>query len=175
MLAELRRIGADGRKRVVDEWAPFLPAHADPTPSGADPAHSAAAPTASASGSSYDELVLDDDTHGATTGSGAGRARPEVVDARRRQATAIVMLGVLGAEFGAEMEPSRRNKAATMTSDAATKAGAPTGSALVAHAQGEKKNVMEGFGLTMHSHSMHTSKYCWYFYVYRYSVFTSYR
>ena len=58
--------------------------------------------------------------------------------ARRRQATAIVMLGVLGAEFGAEMEPSRRKSAATTGPD--------------------KKNVMEGFGLTKYSHSMHTSK-----------------
>lgn len=29
-------------------------------------------------------------------------------DSRRKQATAIVMLGVIGAEFGHEMEPSRR-------------------------------------------------------------------
>ena len=49
------------------------------------------------------------------------------------------MLGVLGAEFGAEMEPSRRKPAAA---DGA-----------------EKKSVMDGFGLTKYSHSMHTSEY----------------
>ena len=48
------------------------------------------------------------------------------------------MLGVLGAEFGAEMEPSRRKPAAA---DGA-----------------EKKSVMDGFGLTKYSHSMHTSE-----------------
>jgi hypothetical protein len=31
LLAELRRIGASGRKAVVDEWAPYLPGYVDPT------------------------------------------------------------------------------------------------------------------------------------------------
>ena len=30
MLAELRRIGPDGRKSVVDDWSPFLPTYVDP-------------------------------------------------------------------------------------------------------------------------------------------------
>ena len=53
---------------------------------------------------------------------------------RRKQATAIVMLGVIGAEFGAEMEPSRRK------------------------AFEEKKKVAEGFGISNYSHARHTSK-----------------
>ena len=30
LLAELRRIGPEGRKRVVDDWSPFLPSYVDP-------------------------------------------------------------------------------------------------------------------------------------------------
>ena len=30
MLAELRRIGPEGRKHVVDDWSPFLPSYVDP-------------------------------------------------------------------------------------------------------------------------------------------------
>ena len=30
LLAELRRIGAGGRKVVIDEWSPFLPTRVDP-------------------------------------------------------------------------------------------------------------------------------------------------
>ena len=30
LLAELRRIGAAGRKRVVDDWALYLPSYVDP-------------------------------------------------------------------------------------------------------------------------------------------------
>ena len=55
---------------------------------------------------------------------------------RRRQATAIVMMGVLGAEFGAEIEPSK---------------GKVTD-------ERRKKSVVEGFGLTDYSHARHTSE-----------------
>ena len=30
LLAELRRIGAEGRKKVVEEWSPHLPSYVDP-------------------------------------------------------------------------------------------------------------------------------------------------
>ena len=30
LLAELRRIGAEGRREVVDSWAPHLPSYVDP-------------------------------------------------------------------------------------------------------------------------------------------------
>lgn len=30
-MAELRRIGPEGRKKVVDEWAPHLPTYVDPS------------------------------------------------------------------------------------------------------------------------------------------------
>ena len=56
---------------------------------------------------------------------------------RRRQATAIVMMGVLGAEFGAEIEPSRGK----------------------VMDERRKKSVVEGFGLTNYSHARHTSEF----------------
>ena len=31
LLAELRRIGAAGRKLIVDEWSPYLPSYVDPS------------------------------------------------------------------------------------------------------------------------------------------------
>ena len=58
---------------------------------------------------------------------------------RRKQATAIVMMGVLGAEFGAEIEPSK---------------GKVTD-------ERRKKNVIEGFGLANYSHARHTSELSW--------------
>jgi putative effector of murein hydrolase len=53
-----------------------------------------------------------------------------VHECRRKQATAIVMMGVIGAEFGASLE---------------SKGDARTG-------------VAEGFGLANHSHARHTSR-----------------
>ncbi len=57
-------------------------------------------------------------------------------ESRRKQATAIVMMGVLGAEFGQEMEPSKRKE------------------------QGDKKQqqTVKGFGITDYSHARHTSE-----------------
>jgi len=51
-------------------------------------------------------------------------------ETRRKQATAIVMMGVIGAEFGAAVKLERD----------------------------EKKNIADGFSLTNYSHSRHTSK-----------------
>ena len=51
---------------------------------------------------------------------------------------AIVMMGVLGAEFGQEMEPSR----AKNTTEAPHK----------------QQKVVEGFEITNYSHARHTSK-----------------
>ena len=65
--------------------------------------------------------------------TGEGQKLSQSFESRRKQATAIVMMGVLGAEFGAEIEPSRRKG-------------------------GEEKAVVEGFGITKYSHAMHTSK-----------------
>ena len=59
-------------------------------------------------------------------------------DSRRRQATAIVMLGVLGAEFGAEIEPNRRKT--------------------IEESQKNNTNAIDGFGPTKYSHAMHTSE-----------------
>jgi len=50
-------------------------------------------------------------------------------ESRRKQATAIVMMGVMGAEFGAAVEESGDGK----------------------------KNVADGFGLSDYSHARHTS------------------
>jgi hypothetical protein len=51
------------------------------------------------------------------------------------------MLGVIGAEFGQEIEPSRRK------------------SSVVSLAESEKKKVVEGFGIKKYSLAMHTSKF----------------
>lgn len=30
MLAELRRVGVEGRQKIISEWSPFLPSNVDP-------------------------------------------------------------------------------------------------------------------------------------------------
>jgi hypothetical protein len=58
---------------------------------------------------------------------------------RRRQATAIVMLGVIGAEFGQEIEPSHSRK--------------PEESKKIKRGKGQ-----EGFSLSNHSLARQTSE-----------------
>ncbi|XP_070197340.1 WD repeat-containing protein 7-like isoform X2 [Littorina saxatilis] len=93
LLAELRRIGAQGRKMVIDEWAPFLPTRVDPKIS-----------ILSEGGKEDEEEEEEVDQ---MLGGDLMSKTSVSLENRRRQATAIVMLGVIGAEFGQEIEPSR--------------------------------------------------------------------
>uniref|UniRef100_A0AAQ5XXD8 WDR72-like alpha-solenoid domain-containing protein n=1 Tax=Amphiprion ocellaris TaxID=80972 RepID=A0AAQ5XXD8_AMPOC len=94
LLAELRRIGQSGRKDTIDMWAPYLPQYVDayvnvgttgPVLKSFSVCYTGCLsnlpPNAKKISNSYEE--------------------------RRKQATAIVLLGVIGAEFGAEIEPPK--------------------------------------------------------------------
>ncbi|XP_025115150.1 WD repeat-containing protein 7-like isoform X3 [Pomacea canaliculata] len=123
LLAELRRIGAEGRKRVIDDWSPFLPTYVDPT--------------LSILGETTKEEEEEEDDEDQMLGGDMPAKMSVTFDSRRRQATAIVMLGVIGAEFGQEIEPSRRR---------------------VQDTKKTKLKSQEGFSLSNYSLSRHTSK-----------------
>ncbi|XP_041377022.1 WD repeat-containing protein 7-like isoform X4 [Gigantopelta aegis] len=127
LLAELRRIGPEGRKGIVDEWAPSLPTYVDPQ-------HSLLSDTP---GQKEDEEEDEEDDEQMLAGDSPAHKVSVSFESRRRQATAIVMLGVIGAEFGHEIEPSRRKPEEV-------KKG--------------KKNVQEGFSLANYNLARHTSK-----------------
>ncbi|XP_075549519.1 WD repeat-containing protein 7-like isoform X1 [Dermacentor variabilis] len=192
LLAELRRIGAKGRKMVVDEWAVYLPNYgepfvAPPYTSNAAPSAPAAQPgqaaqaTPKSVGGSPAAVVIEGNiascpvggaapsqvSSGTSTPTGAkakaesqsrssdghnsleeedeeeregGKATTKhswsAAEARRKQSTAIVLLGVIGAEYGHEMEQSKRKG----TDDQ------------------KKKSVVEGFGPSNYSLAWHTSQ-----------------
>ncbi|KAH3775334.1 hypothetical protein DPMN_176735, partial [Dreissena polymorpha] len=100
LLAELRRIGPEGRKAVVDEWAPYLPTYVDPQLSILSPDSQA-----STQGEEGEEEA---DSEQLLGGDSPVHKMSRSFESRRKQATAIVMLAVLGAEFGAEILPARR-------------------------------------------------------------------
>lgn len=126
LLAELRRIGPEGRKAVVDEWSPHLPTYVDPQLSilstDSHPAH----------GDEEEE----DDTEQYLGGDSPLHKPSRSFESRRKQATAIVMLAVLGAEFGHEVLPTKR--------------GLDDGKKM--------KKGLEGFTLSNYSLAHHTSK-----------------
>ncbi|XP_064598877.1 WD repeat-containing protein 7-like isoform X2 [Liolophura sinensis] len=128
LLAELRRIGPEGRKAVVDEWSPSLPTYVAKHLSlfGDPPGHR---------GEQDDEEIDEEDDNVLGAESPVHRVS-QSYESRRRQATAIVMLGVVGAEFGHEIEPSKRKVEESK----------------------KKKAVQDGFGLANYSLARHTSK-----------------
>uniref|UniRef100_A0A671FXF0 WD repeat domain 7 n=1 Tax=Rhinolophus ferrumequinum TaxID=59479 RepID=A0A671FXF0_RHIFE len=116
LLAELRRIEQAGRKEAIDAWAPYLPQYMDHVIS---PGVSAEAmqtitvapdtttgPEAKVQEEEHD-LVDDDITTGCLSSVPQMKKISTSYEERRKQATAIVLLGVIGAEFGAEIEPPK--------------------------------------------------------------------
>ncbi|XP_071942422.1 WD repeat-containing protein 7-like isoform X1 [Antedon mediterranea] len=138
LLAELRRIGSDGRSNVIDTWAPYLPNYVDPgesltsvqsTPSSSRPPQSPDYHPDNISNDS--ETDLEDEI---LCGEVPIKRISSSFESRRKQATAIVMLGVIGAEFGAEIQPHQK---ANLQS---------------------RRPIQEGFGLNDHSLARHTAK-----------------
>uniref|UniRef100_A0A671UYY7 WD repeat domain 7 n=1 Tax=Sparus aurata TaxID=8175 RepID=A0A671UYY7_SPAAU len=116
LLAELRRIGQSGRKDTIDLWAPYLPQYVDTvsSPGTATEASPPAPPPPEAqpieTKAPEEEMdVTDDDITAGCLSNLPPNAKKisNSYEERRKQATAIVLLGVIGAEFGAEIEPPK--------------------------------------------------------------------
>lgn len=124
LLRELSRMGPSGRKQLIDEWSPFLPTLVDasvsilgsnlvaasasqavlpsslPNPSSEDAQPQSggtreSTPLTSTAG--WDPVLIQGDKFDGTFN------QPSVQQLRRNQATAVVLLGVIGAEYGQEI------------------------------------------------------------------------
>ncbi|XP_061471082.1 WD repeat-containing protein 7 isoform X2 [Rhineura floridana] len=114
LLAELRRIEQAGRKETIDMWAPYLPQYMDSVISPGvttEAIQSIATPEQLGSETKIQEeehdLVDEDISAGSLSGLPQMKKISMSYEERRKQATAIVLLGVIGAEFGAEIEPPK--------------------------------------------------------------------
>ncbi|XP_067340112.1 WD repeat-containing protein 7 isoform X4 [Channa argus] len=116
LLAELRRIGQSGRKDTIDVWAPYLPQYVDTVsspgtttdPSPPAPPPPEAQPTETKAPEEEMDVTDDDITAGCLSNLPPNAKKIcNSYEERRKQATAIVLLGVIGAEFGAEIEPPK--------------------------------------------------------------------
>ncbi|CAL8086757.1 unnamed protein product [Orchesella dallaii] len=126
LLAELSRIGVEGRKRLVDLWGPYLPnLNVDPFSTNVNATAVGQQVTPVTTPSSQGELTADDQASvvGGTTANSEQdfdedvdepSLKPSPSEHKRKQTTAIILLGVLGAEFGQEITArsmdSGRNK-----------------------------------------------------------------
>nr|KAF6424207.1 WD repeat domain 7 [Rousettus aegyptiacus] len=116
LLAELRRIEQAGRKEAIDAWAPYLPQYMDHVISPGVSAEAMQTVTTAPDTTSGPETKVQEEEHDLvdddiTTGCLASIPQMKKIstsyEERRKQATAIVLLGVIGAEFGAEIEPPK--------------------------------------------------------------------
>ncbi|XP_061703606.1 WD repeat-containing protein 7 isoform X3 [Syngnathoides biaculeatus] len=116
LLAELRRIGQSGRKDTIDLWAPYLPQYVDTVSSpgtSTEPSTPAqpppeAQPLEVKAPEEEMDVTEDDITAGCLSNLPPNAKKiSNSYEERRKQATAIVLLGVIGAEFGAEIEPPK--------------------------------------------------------------------
>ncbi|XP_026571062.1 WD repeat-containing protein 7 isoform X1 [Pseudonaja textilis] len=115
LLAELRRIEQAGRKEAIDTWAPYLPQYMDSVISPGVTAETIqtvnitpeqSGPETKIQEEEHD-LVDEDISAGTLSGLPQIKKISLSYEERRKQATAIVLLGVIGAEFGAEIEPPK--------------------------------------------------------------------
>ncbi|XP_078280042.1 WD repeat-containing protein 7 isoform X3 [Rhinoraja longicauda] len=116
LLAELRRIEKEGRKETIDIWAPYLPQYVDNVLSPGASTETIQAVGGSSDLQGTDTKVQEDEPDLADDDISAGclpgllahmKKSSSSFEERRKQATAIVLLGVIGAEFGAEIEPPK--------------------------------------------------------------------
>uniref|UniRef100_A0A672NK31 WDR72-like alpha-solenoid domain-containing protein n=2 Tax=Sinocyclocheilus grahami TaxID=75366 RepID=A0A672NK31_SINGR len=135
LLAELRRIGQSGRKDTIDMWAPYLPQYVDAVsspgtaPETAQPAPPPveAPPTETKAPEEEIDVTDDDITAGCLSNLPPNAKICNSYEERRKQATAIVLLGVIGAEFGAEIEPPKLPSRARTSTQAPDGFGLTTG------------------------------------------------
>ncbi|XP_065517090.1 WD repeat-containing protein 7-like isoform X2 [Lathamus discolor] len=112
LLAELRRMEQAGRKETIDAWAPYLPQHMDSVLSPGVATEAMQTGSASPDPLGTEAKVQEEEHDLADDDIPAGYL-PQLkkvstsYEERRKQATAIVLLGVIGAEFGAEIEPPK--------------------------------------------------------------------
>uniref|UniRef100_A0A8C7FE02 WD repeat domain 7 n=1 Tax=Oncorhynchus kisutch TaxID=8019 RepID=A0A8C7FE02_ONCKI len=137
LLAELRRIGQSGRKDTIDLWAPYLPQYVDQV-SSPGPSADAAVPSPPLPDTlpvetqlpTAEEMEVTDDDIIAGCLSNLPPNTKKICNSyeeRRKQATAIVLLGVIGAEFGAELEPPKLPSRARTSGQAPEGFGLTTG------------------------------------------------
>ncbi|XP_049847123.1 WD repeat-containing protein 7 isoform X2 [Schistocerca gregaria] len=151
LLAELGRLGPKGRKALADSWATYLPIYTQgPDGHGVlQPGHSqqqapaTPQPSGSASGDSQQQQRQGHDDEMEEEEEGMEeycvRKPSSISELKRKQTTAVVLLGVIGAEFGQDV------------------GGEASGRRRAGDDQRRKTSVVEGFGIGNNNLAMLTS------------------
>ncbi|GAV02423.1 hypothetical protein RvY_12991-2 [Ramazzottius varieornatus] len=106
MLSELRRMGGPGRRKLIERWAPYLPTFGENEKTAASDVRPPSATTAAPVDPANSEIGSNDDSEFEDLQNELyGAVNPNLpsvysVEYRKKQSTAIILLGIIGAEFG---------------------------------------------------------------------------
>ncbi|XP_014612446.1 PREDICTED: WD repeat-containing protein 7 isoform X7 [Polistes canadensis] len=136
LLAELGRMGPKGRKALVDSWSQYLPMYSTQEPIA--PQIQNQTPPMSGSPVPMNETQGDDEDEEEELAEEVNVARKpsSVAELKRKQTTAVVLLGVIGAEFGQDVTMTNQRRDSE---------------------QRRKSSIVEGFGIGNNNLARHTS------------------
>ncbi|KAL2738736.1 WD repeat-containing protein 7 isoform X1 [Vespula squamosa] len=136
LLAELGRMGPKGRKALVDSWSQYLPMYSTQEPIA--PQIQNQTPPTSGSPIPMNETQGDDEDEEEELAEEVSVARKpsSVAELKRKQTTAVVLLGVIGAEFGQDVTTTNQRRDSE---------------------QRRKSSIVEGFGIGNNNLARHTS------------------
>ncbi|XP_043681157.1 WD repeat-containing protein 7 isoform X9 [Vespula pensylvanica] len=136
LLAELGRMGPKGRKALVDSWSQYLPMYSTQEPIA--PQIQNQTPPTSGSPVPMNETQGDDEDEEEELAEEVSVARKpsSVAELKRKQTTAVVLLGVIGAEFGQDVTTTNQRRDSE---------------------QRRKSSIVEGFGIGNNNLARHTS------------------
>lgn len=132
LLGELGRMGKKGRKLLVENWAQYLPqysVHTEPIvqpPTSPVGSHPAAVPASAQQPAAEPDEEADEEEE-------VVRQKPSsLAELKRKQSTAVIILGVIGAEFG---------------QDISIETGSNAKKPVTEQQQRRKSSIVEGFGI----------------------------
>ncbi|XP_043586882.1 WD repeat-containing protein 7 isoform X15 [Bombus pyrosoma] len=137
LLAELGRMGPKGRKTLVDSWSQYLPMYSTQEPIAPQTQNqSPPAPGSPIPPSESHTEEEDEEEELAEAEINVARKPSSVAELKRKQTTAVVLLGVIGAEFGQDVTTTNQKRD---------------------NEQRRKSSIVEGFGIGNNNLARHTS------------------
>lgn len=136
LLAELGRMGPKGRKTLVDNWSQYLPMYSTQEPIAPQSQNHSPPPPGSPVPPIEVHPEDEDEEEELAEEINITRKPSSVAELKRKQTTAVVLLGVIGAEFGQDVVTASHRRDGE---------------------QRRKSSVVEGFGIGNNNLARHTS------------------
>ncbi|XP_058988075.1 WD repeat-containing protein 7-like [Musca domestica] len=139
LLGELRRMGKRGRKQLVESWAQYLPMYTHTEPIAQQVHHAANGANGHSNSSLGNAGGMGHNGDGLDGGEDYEEEEEEIIrkpsslsELKRKQTTAVILLGVIGAEFGQDINQDSPVRGTSITTISGER---------------RKSSVVEGFGI----------------------------